>query len=289
MRKVNHLQIRKYIGKDIIIYGLAGIILFLFLAAFTYKEEKGDRTVYDIVCLGDSILGQVRAETSIVYLLEEQLGCRIFNGAFGGTTMSRLGDERNLARNKDGLSMTALALAIGYDDFSVQRTVNFSAYGNGSEHFPDTMEALSALDFTQTRILMIGHGMNDYRAEVPLVNPENPYDSHTFEGALRTTLETLQKQYPELRLILVTPTYSWILEAKMTCEEWNAGCGFLEDYVELEISIAREYDVEVIDLYHDFYPHDSWEDLYTYTYDGTHPNDAGREEIAARIAAYLKE
>ena len=46
--------------------------------------------------------------------------------------------------------------------------------------------------------------------------------------------------------------------------------------------------MEVLDIYHDFYTHEQWEDYTLYTLDGLHPNDDGRKMIAERIAEYLK-
>ena len=63
----------------------------------------------------------------------------------------------------------------------------------------------------------------------------------------------------------------------------------LEDYVNAEIGLCQALDVEVIDIYHDYYPHDNWDDLYLYTDDGLHPNEAGREKIAQTLADYLNQ
>ena len=46
-------------------------------------------------------------------------------------------------------------------------------------------------------------------------------------------------------------------------------------------------DVEMIDVYHDFYPHNNWEDWKLYTFDGIHPNEEGRKMLARRIAEAL--
>ena len=73
----------------------------------------------------------------------------------------------------------------------------------------------------------------------------------------------------------------------MYCEQYNLS-GILEEYVNKEIEVAEECGVEVLDIYHDFYPHEQWEDYTLYTLDGLHPNDDGRKMIAERIAEYLK-
>ena len=54
------------------------------------------------------------------------------------------------------------------------------------------------------------------------------------------------------------------------------------------MKIAEEYGVEIIDIYHDFYPHETWDDWMVYSVDGLHPNEAGRTKIANRISGYLK-
>ena len=46
--------------------------------------------------------------------------------------------------------------------------------------------------------------------------------------------------------------------------------------------------VEALDLYHDFYPHKTWEDWALHTIDGIHPNETGRDRITQAIAQILE-
>jgi lysophospholipase L1-like esterase len=252
---------------------------------FRADEKNSD---YRIVVMGDSIIGQVRDDTSVTGIMEGILQEKVFNGAFGGSNMSRMDHSRSLAFNADGLSMVALALAIGYDDFRVQRNVKLSIYGNGTEYFAKTLEALTSIDFRQVEVLFIEHGANDYNLGIPLSNEEAPYDEYTFGGALRTVLETLRGRFLRLRIVLVTPAYIWRTDMGLTCEEWFSGYGYLEDYVNLEIQIAGEYDIEVIDNYHDFLPNEEWDDWRLYSTDGLHLNEAGREKMARRLTDFLQ-
>lgn len=269
------------------IYGVIALVLFVGTAALFRLWRHQEKDVYDVVLLGDSILGQVRDETSVAALLSEKLGKSVYNGAFGGTNMAKMEADRSMSPKKGMLSMGELALAIGYDDFGVQQTLRIRE--NGTDYFAQTVDELEQIDFSQVKLLVIQHGMNDYLDGVELYNEEDPYDNYSFTGALRTALKTLTKRYPDMRIILATPTYCWKLDVEQTCEEWDAGAGVLEDYVAAEWYVAKEFGVEVVDLYHDFYTHDAWEDWQINTLDGVHPNEAGRNMIAQRLADYCLE
>lgn len=277
--------------KCIVIESIAALLLFavLFAVSFRDRADRQEREEVRIVMLGDSILGECRDETSIPAQLSGLLGEPVFNGALGGTCMSRQDETRRLAFTKDSLSMQSLAQSIATDDFGVQQTIRTRE--SATEYFDSTIDGLERIDFTETDVLFIEYGVNDYHAGIPIENEQDPYDAYTFLGALRSTLELLQKKYPDLRIILITPLYSWYPyhDTPETCEEYNIGGGILEDYVEAEILTARSMGVEVIDLYHNFYPHEKWEDWELYTRDGLHPNEEGRRLIAQTLYDYLSK
>lgn len=276
--------------KKEIAYWLAALFLFGLFSGIFFANTRGQEQSeeFKVVMLGDSIFGQVRDETSVAAVLSELLNQPVFNGAFGGTAMGRQDKEMRLADAKDSLSMEALARAIVWEDFGVQQTARIRE--SGTEHFASTIDELARIDFEQVELLLIGHGINDYHSGMPINNEADAHDSYTFSGALRSALETLQKKYPQMRIVVVTPTYSWYVyyeEKDVTCEVNDQGGGILEDYVNAQIQVAESMGVEVIDLYHDFYPHDEWSDWERYTTDGVHPNEEGRRLIAEKIYEYL--
>lgn len=281
---------KKSFDKKEIAYWLAASLVFgLFLGIFfaNTRSRELDGSV-KVVMLGDSIFGQVRDETSVAAILSEFLDKPVFNGALGGTAMGRQDKEMRLADSKDSLSMEALARAIAWKDFGVQQAARIRE--SGTEYFAATIDELEKIDFEQVELLLIGHGINDYHSGMPIYNQEDAYDCYTFSGALRSALRTLQERYPQMRIVLVTPTYSWYIyyeEKNVTCEVNNQGGGILEEYVNAQIQVAESMGVEVIDLYHDFYPHNEWSDWERYTMDGVHPNEEGRKLIAEKIYKYL--
>ena len=279
----------KAITKKTIIYGIVSALLFaaLFLLTFRDRSTVENRQQVDIVTFGDSVFGEVRDETAVPALLQETLGKTVFNAAMGGTGMARTAEEQRMDYPKGSLTLIGLSKAIYAKDFGVQHSGEFRE--SMMEYFPEVIEGLEKIDFSQVEMVLIQHGINDYHGGIPIENPENPYDEYSFLGALRSSVELLREVNPDMRIVLITPLYTWYESGTLTCEEVNYGGGVLEDYVNAELALAEELGLEVIDLYHDFLPQGSWEDYAPYTRDGVHPSEEGRYRIAEIIAEELSE
>lgn len=271
-----------------IVYGVVAVMLLVVLAICTFpnRQEGLVRSGFSVVILGDSLTGQCRDETSVARQLELLLEKPVYNGAFGGTCLAM---QENAEDNytTDLLNMVSLSKAMVADDFGVQQTVRSKRAV--TDYFGYVIDELEGIDFHQVDVLVLAFGINDYHAGIPMDNEKNPFDENTYGGALRSVLTSLQKEYPNLRIVLSTPTYAWYVSKGLTCEEYDTGAVYLEDYVAKEISIAEEFGVEVVDLYHDVYAHEKWEDWKIYTEDGLHPNESGRKLLAEKIADVIAE
>ena len=278
--------------KSKIVYSVLALLCFgvLMLPGYPGQKEEADlygAVQYDMVVLGDSVFGERRDETSLPARIGEKLGISVFNGGLGGTCMGRLDEESSLGYTKDCLSMVSLAKSIAAGDFGTQQATRIRE--SATEYFPSTIDELAQVDFSQVEILLIGHGVNDYHGGEPIYAENDLYDEYTFTGALRSSIKTLQEAYPDMRIVLVTSPYAWYIAKGYTCEEYVLNGQVLEDFVDAEIAVAEELDIEIIDLYHDVFPHEKWEDWEMYTRDGLHPNDAGCELLAEKIAEYFAE
>lgn len=265
---------------------LAGV-LFGILVYFAMNYDKGTEETYKVVCFGDSNLGNVQDETGITAILEEKIQKPVLNAAFGGTTMASINREKTDYSGM--LSMHNLATSICNKNFGVQKSVieDIKRYDN-LHYFGSTFEKLITVDFDEVEVVIIEHGVNDYLNGTPIKNDENPYDTNTFTGAIRSVVTMLQKEYPNLRIILSTPTYCATIGESgqyRYCDEYEFGDGFLEEYVNAEIEVAKELGVEVIDAYHLVEIHKK--NVVEYMADGLHLDEQGRYEVATLWADYL--
>lgn len=280
----------KAIGnKKTILYAVIAVVVFLAVFILTFSRrtpEKNSRQV-QLVTFGDSVFGEVRDGTGIPDQVAEQMGMSFYNGAFGGTQVGRGDAEYRLAYGKDAFSLVGLSKSVYAEDFGVQQTIRLKE--SSTDYFEEVIDGLALIDFSKVELILIQHGLNDFYAGVPIRNEEDPYDEYTFSGALRTALKLLREKCPEAEIVLVTPTYTWYFYEQLTCEEYDVGYGSMEAYVAAEKAVAEEFGIEVIDLYHDFFPHEQWSDWELYTRDGLHPNEAGRKLIAEKICEYLQK
>lgn len=276
--------------KQKIVYGICGILLILVLLPLLLRSDRQADIQAQVLFLGDSIIGQYRDETSIPALVGRQMGVAVVNGDFGGTTMSLQNRESRDAYYWNGLSFLQLAKAVAAQDFGGQQTIRTKDYV--TMHFGDIVDELDKLDTSSVETLIVSYGMNDYNTGSPICNPENPEDAYTMEGAMRMGIRFLRQSYPALRIVFVSPTYCWFVDGETgatdSCENRDFGGGYLEEYVEAQRRVTQECEVEFLDLYHGYYPHEKPEDWCLYTADGVHPNEAGRQKIAETLAAYLQ-
>lgn len=265
------------------------VALVLGILLFSVGISKADqKTDSRIVCLGDSIIGNVRDETSVTSVMGELLGETVVNGAFGGTCAALGNTEYRSTFYEDSINLAMLADAIAYKDFSVQ-FYDITSNSFRLDYFEPTIRELAEVDFDEVEIVFIEHGINDFSAGRPIDNPENPLDVYTYAGALRYSIEKLRGAYPDLKIVLVTPLFCYFRvngERVSDSETSDFGYGPLVNYVEAELRVAEEYGLDCIDNFHNLGINS--ENIDEYAEDGIHLNEKGRELLANALADYVK-
>jgi len=195
-----------------IIYSVIALACFLIVTGLAVMLQSRDnqKQQYAMVILGDSIVGQHRNETSVPAQIGVLLGQAVYNGAMGGTCMSCMDEDKRVAYTKDSLSVVSLAEAIATEDFGTQQTARIRE--SGTEHFVQVIDELEAVDYDTVDTILLCAGINDYHAGITIYPEKDLYDEYTFTGALRSAVRDIQEAYPDIRVVLVTPTYTWYQE-----------------------------------------------------------------------------
>ena len=105
----------------------------------------------------------------------------------------------------------------------------------------------------------------------------------TFCGALHILYTTLLEKYPEATIVVVTPLH------RVTEDSPNMHGKVLKEYVDMIRRLAEHYSLPVLDLYATYGVHPAVSVMKDkYMPDGLHPNDAGHERLADRIAGFIR-
>lgn len=242
-----------------------------------------------IVNFGDSIFGNYRDNSSISYNIQQITGAEVINMGFGGCRMSNRGDP-----NWNAFGMCALADAITSQDFTLQdNAINNPNWSDKPSYFDSALQELKNIDFSQIDYITIAYGTNDYTAGKMLDNDNNLYDTNTWAGALRYSIEKLQIAYPNLRILIGSPIWRcWLNSDKTSVEEDSDTKRFGNNFTLAELTdkakeIGKIYHIPVLDLYNNLCLNKfNWSSFFT-TSDTTHPNQYGRNCMAKAYAQAL--
>lgn len=126
--------------------------------------------------------------------------------------------------------------------------------------------------------IVIFGGTNDFGHGDSKMGDINSTDIYTFYGALNTLLSELREDFPDSKIIFMTPL------RRITENEPNHDGKILADYVNAIIEVCEKHDVPVIDLFRS----DIIDPFDTEVIpDGLHPSDKGHVIMADYIAKEL--
>lgn len=234
-----------------------------------------------VVNFGDSIIGNFRDSTSVSSNISNITNATVYNCGFGGCHMS---DWSTYSTKWGAFSMTKIAYAIANNDWSIQNTaIANTGWSDKPDYFDSQLASLKAIDFSTVDYATISYGTNDYAMGKTLDNANNPLDTSTVCGALRYSIETLQGTFPNLRLIICTPTLRLWDESGniITSDTKTFGGGFnLKQLVNKFKEISLEYHVPIVDAYNELGINKFCYTSFFTGADLTHPNAYGRKQLA---------
>lgn len=235
------------------------------IPSVTEKELLEERI--NVVVFGDSIWNDGRGEDGISEQVMEQLNAKFYNCAIGGTTATVGEDESTDLANWTSRSFNGM-MYMAIDEIEEEDLIAKDAAYN----------VMKNVNFEEMDYAIISYGLNDYFSDMPIY-PEEYYDMNSFVGALRYGISRLQKYYPDMDIILTSPTYcGWFAGER----EFELG-----RYVESARGVAEELGIHFLDMYHAFGKNP--EQKMQYLEDGVHLTKEGRTLYANSVITILEE
>ena len=137
-------------------------------------------------------------------------------------------------------------------------------------------------------IVVVFGGTNDFGhgdAPIGTMSDRTPY---TFYGALHCLYTALIEKYPGVPIVVLTPLHR-ITEDIPTGDNKPAPVATLKEYVNIIREVAEYYSLPVLDLFKESGLQPKIPVIQQkYVPDGLHPNDAGNEILAHKIARFLE-
>ena len=182
--------------------------------------------------------------------------------------------------------MYKLADAIASGDFSAQEEKTST-----ETQYATRVNTLKSIDFNNVDIVTIGYGTNDFTSGKPLDNDTDPYHVDSFGGALRYSIEKLLTAYPNLRIVIVAPTWRYWRENgaySYDSDTHIVNDQVLHDFVDKCIEIGKEYHIPVVNPYDTMGINKFNYSQWFREADGTHPSANGKRLLARTIAKTIK-
>ena len=256
------------------------LILICFVPALlVFRRPK--KLQCEIVCFGDSVMAGYYDSAALPGYIEKYSGRTTLNAAFGGLTMSANFDNSKAGDASHLFSMVELSDALLKRDFSLQMMATKKDIIDYPQDWYNVAESLGTLDWESVKYVFIEHGINDYLLGKPLDDAADRYNRSTFAGALRTSIENVQKALPDAKIILLTPIYHWVGGEEEDCTERDLGGGTLLAYVDKDKEVAAEYGLICVDNFNGSgINRDNYKE---YLYDGLHTLEEANALIAQNI------
>ena len=135
--------------------------------------------------------------------------------------------------------------------------------------------------------IVLMYDASDYLDGLPMFNPEDATDITTFTGTTEAVIEYMQFFFPNVRIIVLSPTYAFALDDDgkyISSDMKRYGQDVLSTYAILQYASCVSRSVTFIDNIYNTFNEDN---AKKYLSDHLHLNVKGRKKVAERFAYAL--
>jgi len=231
------------------------------------------------------------SEDNLANMIQQMTGATVYNCSVSGSYLAAGGRELDAeAHPMDIFNFYWLcSLATGYhEDTDAQFHRGMEILGDSapSEAW-DVYNTLTSIDLSTVDVVAVMYDGSDYLAGHPMYNDAKNTDVTQFTGNTEAGIELLHYCYPNLRIIVMSPTYAYGLDENgeyVSSDIQRYGWDVLSTYVIKQYASCSSRAVTFVDNLYGTINEDQASEYLT---DHIHLNLAGRKKVAERFVYAL--
>lgn len=257
-------------------------------------DENGQMVITDasnIVLFGNAPFADDRdSSDSLANLIAKETGANVYNCSISGSYLAA--QELNFDPTVAAMDayclywLVSLATGAPIDNYYVQAAEQLGDKTPADAE--EVINTLKTLDFNTIDTVAIMYDATDYLLGNPMYNDDNPTDPTQFTGNLEASLDILQSLYPQIRIIVMSPTYAYAVDENGDYVSSDMyiynNRDVLSTYVIKECYSANLHSVSFMDNLYGSITEDTAKEYLT---DNLHLNVKGRKLIAKRFEYFL--
>lgn len=257
-------------------------------------DENGQMVITDasnIVLFGNAPFADDRdSSDSLANLITKETGANVYNCSISGSYLAA--QELNFDPTVAAMDayclywLVSLATGAPIDNYYVQAAEQLGDKTPADAE--EVINTLKTLDFNTIDTVAIMYDATDYLLGNPMYNDDNPTDPTQFTGNLEASLDVLQSLYPQIRIIVMSPTYAYAVDENGDYVSSDMyiynNRDVLSTYVIKECYSANLHSVSFMDNLYGSITEDNAKEYLT---DNLHLNVKGRKIIAKRFEYFL--
>lgn len=257
-------------------------------------DENGQMVITDasnIVLFGNApFADDWDSSDSLANLIAKETGANVYNCSISGSYLAA--QELNFDPTVAAMDayclywLVSLATGAPIDNYYVQAAEQLGDKTPADAE--EVINTLKTLDFNTIDTVAIMYDATDYLLGNPMYNDDNPTDPTQFTGNLEASLDILQSLYPQIRIIVMSPTYAYAVDENGDYVSSDMyiynNRDVLSTYVIKECYSANLHSVSFMDNLYGSITEDNAKEYLT---DNLHLNVKGRKLIAKRFEYFL--
>ncbi len=245
-----------------------------------------------IVAFGNAPFADDRSsEDNLATLIAQMTGATVYNCSVSGSYLAADGDSLDAAAHPmDIFNFYWLcSLATGYhEDTDAEFHKGMDLLGDSAPAEAwDVYNTLTSVDLATVDVVVVMYDGSDYLAGHPMYNDAKDTDVTQFTGNTEAGIELLHYFYPNLRIIVMSPTYAYGLDENgdyISSDIQRYGWDVLSTYVIKQYASCNSRGVTFVDNLYGTINEDQAPEYLT---DHLHLNLAGRKKVAERFVYAL--